>query len=49
MRWLFSAWLFLAAFGCEDDPDDLAFLRDAGTDAAAAPDAAADEDGAAAE
>lgn len=54
MRRFLCAWLLLATFGCEDDPDDLAHLRDAGTDmasvdAAALPDAAADEDGSAAD
>ena len=38
MRWISCAWLLCAAlcFGCEDDPDDLLHLRDAGMDAAAA-------------
>lgn len=49
MRRLLSACLFLASFGCEDDPDDLVHLHDAGTgtasvNAAAPPNAAADED-----
>ena len=35
MRWLLALCVSLAVLGCEDDPDDLAHLRDAGTAAAA--------------
>ena len=36
MRWLTIACLCLVASGCEDDPDDLLHLRDAGAGANAA-------------